>query len=490
MAREDESEDQEMALRQLILSKNIERQRARLTANEQAREALAERRAALNTREAEIEAALNEVTAETSEADRETVEAEAAQFEQDAQAMTQEETANNEERAGIEAEIARLQAELDELNERAKTQAPAPVPTQNVREDERSMNTRTTFFGMTIQERDAFMAREDVKGFLQRVRAMRVEQRTVTGADLAIPTVILGLIRENIENYSKLKKHVTVRNVRGKGRVLVSGPIPEAVWTEMCATLNELDLSFTQVELDGFMVGGIIYVCNALMEDTDIALATEIVNALGQAIGLALDKAILYGTGNKMPLGIVTRLAQSADPGNASAGARPWVNLSATNIQKISSKTGLDLFKAIVKISGAAKGKYSTGAKFWAMNESTYSTLIGEAMSINAAGALVTGQTMTMPVVGGAIEVLNFMPDNVIVGGYGDGYVLLDRADATFATSEHYRFPQKQTAFRGDARYDGVPAIPEAFVAFDIAGGTVTSGAVSFAQDKANTAEG
>ena len=260
-----------------------------------AAEAEAERRAALNTREAEIEAALNEVTAETSEADRETVEAEAAQFEQDAETLTQEETANTEERAGIEAEIARMQAELEELNQRAKPQAPAPVPPQNVREDERSMNTRTTFFGMTIQERDAFMAREDVTNFLQRVRAMRAEQRAVTGAELGIPKVILGLIRENIDKYSKLKKHVTVRQIAGEGRVLVSGPIPEAVWTGMCETLNELDLSFTQVELEGFKVGGVIYVCNALMKDTDIALATEIINAIGQAIGLALDKAILYG---------------------------------------------------------------------------------------------------------------------------------------------------------------------------------------------------
>ena len=38
-------------------------------------------------------------------------------------------------------------------------------------------------------------------------------------------------------------------------------------------------------------------------------LAGEIIDALGRAIGLALDKAILYGTGTRMPLGIVTRLA-------------------------------------------------------------------------------------------------------------------------------------------------------------------------------------
>lgn len=477
-----------MALRQLILSKRIEEVQGKLTRNADGRAALETRRAEMQTREAEIEAALNEVTDETSEEDRRTVEAEAEAFEQQAEALNGEIETNENERASLEQQLADLRSELDELNQRTKPQATAPVPVQTERKDERTMNTRTTFFNMTIQERDAFFADKEVKDFLQRVRAMRAEKRAVTGAELGIPTTVLGLIRENIENYSKLKKHVTVRNVRGKGRILVSGPIPEAVWTEMCAKLNEMDLSFTQVELDGFKVGGVIYVCNALMEDTDIALATEIINALGQAIGLALDKAILFGQGKnkKMPMGIVTRLTQTEDPGTTTAGARPWADLHESNVKSISGKTEIALFKELVKATGNAKSKYSAGGRFWAMNEKTHSELMVNAMSINSAGAIVSGQGMTMPIIGGAIEILNFIPDNVIVGGYGDGYVLLDRADATFGSSEHYRFPEEQTAFRGSARYDGVPAIPEAFVAIDIAGGTVSANAVTFAADLAN----
>ena len=477
-----------MALRQLILSKRIEEVQGKLNRNADERAALETRSSEMQTREAEIEAALNEVTDETSEEDRRAVEAEAEAFERQAEALNGEIESNENERTSLEQQLADLRSELDELNQRTKPQTPANVPVQTERKDERIMNTRTTFFNMTIQERDAFFADKEVKDFLQRVRAMRAEKRAVTGAELGIPTTVLGLIRENIENYSKLKKHVTVRNVRGKGRILVSGPIPEAVWTEMCAKLNEMDLSFTQVELDGFKVGGVIYVCNALMEDTDIALATEIINALGQAIGLALDKAILYGQGKnkKMPMGIVTRLTQTEDPGTTTAGARPWADLHESNVKSISGKTEIALFKELVKATGNAKSKYSAGGRFWAMNEKTHSELMVNAMSINSAGAIVSGQGMTMPIIGGAIEILNFIPDNVIVGGYGDGYVLLDRADATFGSSEHYRFPEEQTAFRGSARYDGVPAIPEAFVAIDIAGGTVSAGAVKFAADLAN----
>ena len=83
---------------------------------------------------------------------------------------------------------------------------------------------------------------------------------------------------------------------------------------QMCANLNELDLMFNDVEVDGYMVGGFFAICRAKISDSDIDLATEIISALGQSIGYALDKAILYGKGIKMPLGVVTRLAQKTQP--------------------------------------------------------------------------------------------------------------------------------------------------------------------------------
>ena len=122
------------------------------------------------------------------------------------------------------------------------------------------------------------------------------------------------------------------------------------------------------------------------------------------------------------------------------------------------------------------------------MNETTYSALVAAAMSINAAGAIVTGVNGMMPVIGGVIEVLDFIPDNVIVGGYGDLYVLAERAGAKFATSEHVRFLQDQTVFKGTARYDGAPAIAEGFVVIGI-NSTSPTASMNFAVDKANTLE-
>ena len=85
-----------------------------------------------------------------------------------------------------------------------------------------------------------------------------------------------------------------------------------------------------------------------------------------------------------------------------------------------------------------------------------------------------------MPGIGGAIEELSFIPDGVIIGGYGDLYLLAERAGAAVGSSEHAMFIEDQTVFKGTARYDGMPVVAEGFVAIGINGTKPTANAVSF----------
>lgn len=468
-----------MALKALLLKKKLDAKRAALRA-------LQPRRDALQAREEELEASIDEVTEETTQEERDALDAEVAVFEIDRAALDQEQ-------ADLEEEIRGLESELDTEEAAQDTTPPAPAPgapETTERKEVKTMNTRSKIFArMGIQERDAMFAREDVKGWLGEVRAHIREKRALQNVGLTIPTVFLGLLRENIENYSKLYKHVNVQPVAGEGRMPIMGGIPEAIWTDCCANLNELDLAFNDAEVGCWKVAGYFAVCNANLEDSDIDLAAELLAAIGQAIGLALDKAILYGTGTRMPLGIVSRLAQESQPADYPATARTWVDLHSTNIKTLANTlTGIDLFKALLLAAGVVKGKYSRGVKVWAMNETTRTFLQANAMTINANGAIVAGVDGSMPVIGGIVEVLDFIPDYVIVGGYLDLYLLAERAGQKFAQSEHVRFLQDQTVMKGTARYDGLPVIAEGFVAIGVNGVTPTA-QMTFAPDTANEVE-
>lgn len=488
-----------MALRQVILSRRIADKSAELEALRATREEQEQRKAALATREAELEEAVTEVTDETTEEDRAELDKAVADFEAEGEALEAEMEGTDKQIGELEGELESLRAELDALNrkleeakrseEPAKDSGAEDAPSEE--RSENTMSTREAFKGMTRAEFIKRVEGEACKGFLTRVKDFAAQKRAVTGGELLIPEFMLGLIREVAEESSKLLKYVNLQRVPGRARQTIMGTIPEAVWTEMCGRLNELALGFSGVEVDGYKVGGFIPVCNALLADNDVALATQIIYALGRAIGLALDKAVCYGTGVKMPQGILPRLAQTEAPSDYPATAPAWVDLHSTNIATIAAanSTGLKLFQAILAAFGNAKKKYGAGGKFFAMNEKTHMVLVSEAMSINAAGAVVTGISGTMPVIGGDIVELDFIPDNVIIAGYGENYLLVEREGTGIDQSEHVLFTADQTVFRGKARYDGMPVIPQAFVAIGINNTSVSAGAVTFAGDTANTPE-
>lgn len=459
-----------MALRALLLRNKLETARKNL-------EALREKDADFTKREAELESAIEEVTDETSEEDKAVIEKEVEDFEK-------EKEEHEEEKKKLEDEIEKLEEELAEEEKRSA----AAVKTPETRNDggKVEMVNRTKFFNMSIQERDAFFADENVKTFLSQVRTCMKEKRALTNTGLIIPDVMLGLIKEKAAEASKLLKRVNVRPVAGTSRQNIMGAIPEAIWTEMGGKLNEMDLTFNDVEVDGYKVGGFFAVCNAILEDNDVNLATEIINAIGKAIGKALDKAIVYGKGTKMPLGFVTRLAQTTKPENYSDTAIPWVNLSKTHVLTGSGASENKLFQEIASRAGILNDEYSEGEITWIMNKKTHMKVVAESMGKNANAAIVAGMNNTMPIIGGEIEDLSFMKDGDIAFGYLDLYLLAERAGTALGQSEHCRFLEDQTVFKGTARYDGVPVIPDAFGIFSIST-TAPTTSVDFVTDKANT---
>ena len=475
-------------LKALMLRRRIDLKKKELAA-------LREKLDGFKTRETELATAIDEV--ETDE-QRTAVEEEITAFEQErdqAQASADQ----------LEQEISELESELQTEEEAQDTTPPAETgaaggtagenaagqqAADENRGGENTMNRfiRRTFAKMNQQERDAFFAREDVKGYLGEIRTAIKEKRAITGAGLTIPDVMLGMIREVVAEKSKLLPFVDLRAVGGKARQNIAGTIPEAVWTEMCAKINELDIGFNQVEVDGYKVAAFIPVCNAVLEDSDVSLADEIVLAIGAAIAKALDKAILFGKGVKMPTGIVTRLAQTSEPADWDTNGPAWTDLHTSNVLKINvgSETGVAFFTALIEKLGLAKPKYSSDGLFWVMNRKTHIKVLTKALAFNANAALISNTTL-MPVLGGTIVEFedDEIADNEIIGGFGGNYLLAERAGLKFASSDIPLFLEDQTVFKGTARYDGKPVAGEAFVIVNFANTDPTT-EKDFAEDYAN----
>ena len=475
-----------MALKQIMLSRKIEQKKQELAA-------LREKDADFQTREDALTQAIEE--AQTEE-EQKTVEVEVEKFDT-------EKTAHDESKEKLEVEIGDLEAEL----EAAEVDPPAPAERHENKEKKVRTNVMRTdvnirslpmskraFDALPADLRESIVQRDDVKAFLAQLRSMKGATRAIQGGELEIPVVFLDLISENMYRYSKLLNRVRVRSVPGQARQTIAGTVPEAVWTEMCGAINELTFVFNQITLDGYKVAGYIPVCNSLLEDTvsNLDLASWIIEMLSEAIGLAEDKAILYGKGSAahMPLGIVTRLAQKSKPADYPANAPEWQKLSDTNIQKIdgTTLTGVQFWSQLIMAAANTFTRYNRGEMFWAMNSKTYATLRSKLVTFTATGDAVANLYGYLPIVTGDVDILEFIPDGDIIGGYGDLYLWVDRASMQIESSREVQFIQDNTVFRGKARADGAPIIPGAFVAININNKDVTT-VMDFAADTANDAD-
>lgn len=476
-----------MSLRTLMIRTKLDRKTEEL-------EELLTQDGAFAARETELAAAIGEAT--TPE-ERETVEAAVNSFEEEHSAHV---SAVN----SLRDEISALQTQLDGI-EAQTPPAPAQTAAEINRERMISMTPALTSIRTLPTNCRAFdtlpqAAQQQILNdprtseFLANVRALRGAKASVTGADLGIPVNILPVINENRFRYSKLMNRVLLRTVRGETRQPIGGLNPEAVWEDCCDALNGLSFAYSMITVTCNKVGGFVLICNALLAETDIDLLADLIEMISEAIGKAKDKAILYGKGHaySMPAGIVPRLAQTSKPSDYPVTAPEWVDLHSTHIIKINgdSLSGAEFWAALRIAAGNTFTRYARGDQSWAMNTKTYAYLESKAIATTVTGEWVAIIGGRLPIISGDIDVLEFMPDYDIVGGYFGLYLWGQHDSAEIGTDRtglQLRV-KDATLVWGRERADGMPIIPEGFVAINIRNLDVTT-AMDFPGNSANDAE-
>ena len=402
------------------------------------------------------------------------------------------ESADLEAKKGtLEAEIADLEGELATLNANepklGDEGTPAPTLAPALAPDVRNKNV----YGGEVRMTKAFetrarivarMAQPEVRSFYETI-TKAIQQRAVTGLDLTIPQIMLDAITDDLGQYSVFYDLVRVAKLTGTARAIIAGEAPEAVWTEMIGKINELDALFTDVEVDGYKVGGFIPLHNSLIEDSMVNLASHVEELLKESIGIALDKAILYGLGTKMPLGIIPAI--QADFLVDGGGVGVDTGLRLTNIITI-SVANTKFANIIAAMKFIKRGRRGRGPIVVAMNESTWlGTVVPMSLLANAAGAFVAVSNQSFPGLGYKVVFSEELPeDNLLVGDFSK-YLLAQRSDIKGASSTEFLFTEDKTVFKATARYDGKPVRTGAFVLIGLNNVTPTV-AATFALDTAN----
>ena len=412
-----------MKLRQLMIIKRTEQRNDELAKIQSQIEEL-------KNKERELEEALTD--AGTDE--------ELTTIEQKYEEIKAEEEKLNEQMTVLQGAIKELELELEGLVDKEPVAEETNSDNKSEKRGDAKMENRT--------EAINYLQREEVRDFYGKVREAVLNKRALTGTDLVIPQTVLDRIQPLIGDYSNLYKEVDVIQLNGTARAIVDGARPEAIWMEMCDPVEELAGAFEAVELDGFKVGGFIPVCNAILEDSMIDLASYVERTIAEAIAKAIDKAIMNGTGTKQPQGIVP------------------------NIVVGNKTTGETLAEILPSLGLVDTGEDQVGEIIAVMQRKTYyEKILPQTIATTDTGKQVVQGVNDPNIAGLRVVFSNYAPANKIIIGDFKQYVLGERKGITLASSTDVRFIEDQTVFKGTARYDGKPVKKEAFAEVELVPG-------------------
>ena len=377
----------------------------------------------------------------------------------------------DEKIGGVQEEITRIEGELDDINERGNQPIPMARGKQQG-EEKGGVDKMNKYQVRELLRTGEYYERAEVKEFYEKFKNLRA----VGGEGLTIPNTVINRIMDIMGDYTTLYPMVNKIRANGTTRILIDTDTTAAAWVEMTDPVPTGDVgTIAKIDFDGFLIGKATFVSNAMIQDSIINLDDYVSKKIARAIALGLDGAILKGLGSasKQPDGILFKLSAA-------------------------HKTEADVTKlvnVVKKLTLIDTGEDSIGEIVAVMKRSTYYNRFVE-FSINVdANGNVVGKlpNLTNPDICGLRVVFsNHMDEDTVLFGDFDKYTLVERETITIDNSEHVKFTENQTAFRGLGRFDGKPVKPDAFVAVNVDLGvlqtlTVTSAAGTASGDTSIT---
>lgn len=372
-------------------------------------------------------------------------------------------TLENEANSAVEAdELDDVQSKADEIKAEIEEKKQEKLKLeQEIKELEEGLEkspeggTRT--MGSNYEQRNAgimsireSMGIQEVRDFYTSIQSAITEKRDLTGSENTIPVQVIDRIESKIGDYSILINEVSVETLTGRGRAVLAGDIPEAIWTEMTGALQKLTDKFEGVEIDGYSLGGFVPVPNSIIEDSLINLASHVEDRIAKSIAKALDKAILKGKGaaSKQPDGIIPAI--------------PTENQVESDGKLANIITHLGL----VDTDGTG------GEVIAVMNRKTYyAEIMPQTLVETADGHLVSAGVAKPNIAGLRVAFSAHSTDNEIVLGDFKQYLLAQRSAVRIESSKEAKFTEEQTVFKGVGRYDGKTVKPKAFTLVKIVKG-------------------
>lgn len=283
---------------------------------------------------------------------------------------------------------------------------------------------------------------------LQGRRLTDVEQRAMStaagSAGSVVPETTMNMIVERLEQRTALYPLISRSSVPGTLKIPVESAGSAAAWKQQNAAITATEANVTEVNLSGYELVKLVTVSIAAKRMTLAAFEAYIVNQIVRKMAIAIEAAIVSGSGVDEPTGILTGVTFTA----------------GTNKVEF-TKTGLPTYDNIMDALALLPGAYHAGAIFVCSNKTKYKYI--RKIKDND-GRPFFEQGM---IDGKTVVVNDQVPDKKILIFDPAYYHWNAQQEITLDISDQSGFRSAQIDYRGYAIMDGKPLLSEAYVLID-----------------------
>ncbi len=355
-----------------------------------------------------------------------------------------------DEEVSLEAIETELRALDDEKAQLEKRQATASAIQSGAVEAQKIIKPQEVrSMELTI---DAPEYRSAYLKMLQGKRLSDVEERALTtgsGATAAVPTQTLNQIIDKLRQTSVLYSRVSVTNIPEKVDLVVANAKNASAWKAEGTNGTAADDTVSSVSLSGYELIKLVEISAAASAMTIDAFEAYLSAEIGRQMGIAIENAILNGSGSgsNQPTGILTGVTFNAGNSttwalNASVGYDNLVDGLALLPTAYHNNAVFVMNRAML-FGGIRKIKETTGNPLFTYNPQD-----------RAAGTIL----------GYPVILDDYAPANTILLGDLSYYYLNMVQAPAIDVSREAAFVSGKLMYRGLAILDGKPALDEAFV--------------------------
>ena len=297
-----------------------------------------------------------------------------------------------------------------------------------------------------------------------------VNNEGFAGVEELVPATVFERVFEDLEQSHPLLQKITFVNTTGVTEWIVSRGVNPAWWGKLCEAVKKvLDNGFDVINMKQFKLSGYIPVCKAMLDLGPVWLDRYVRTVLVESLRIALEQAIVDGTGKDMPVGMMRDMSKQTSGEYAEKIAEPITALDAATMGSLMAR--LSKFN-IEGVDDPIYRNVNPSDVVLIVNPTDYWSKVFPAKTVLTANGEYV-QVLPVPV---SDLQSTAVPEGKAVIGVASDYFMGVGSTLKIEASDEYHFVEDERIYLAKQYANGQPKRNDSFIVLDISAlGTTTT---------------